>query len=163
MHKAWIDQVEQSLSPLFDGSRKLYYSHWETGEALLDFDLELEKLVALTDGLDNYIIFAKSAGTLLTMRGVKEGKLNPSKCLFTGVPVTWARNNHFPVELWMEGYSVPTTYIHQTMDRTCSITELNTVLKEHNVQNATIIEVPGVDHNYDDFALLKVQMAKLLS
>ncbi len=162
-HKEWIDTVRLELAPLFEETRVLYYSHWETGEPILNFDTELAKVTTLAENFGEYMIFAKSAGTLLTTRGARENKLHPVACLFTGVPVTWAYQNAFPVEEWLQDFSIPTTYIHQTFDRTCSIVELKEAIKKCNISNETMVEVEGNDHQYNDFDLLRKEAKKLLA
>ncbi len=161
-HKEWAEKAKEEIGSLFDATQILYYSHWETENPILDFDLELEKLVQLTEGLDDYIIFAKSAGTILTMRGVQEGKLHPQKCLFLGIPIVWANEKGFPVKDWIENFSTATRIIQQEFDRTCSVQDLEKALEDYHISNYTLRVVPGSDHDYSDWELLLDEISALL-
>lgn len=61
-NKKWIEEVHANLQDLFDESEILYYSHWNSKERKdIDLDLEIERLANLTNGLEDFIVFAKSA------------------------------------------------------------------------------------------------------
>src|SRR4030042_6785686 len=90
-NKNWIEEVEQSLKPNFSSTNIQFYRHWQTGDDLVDLDHELEELVDKTSKLSDYLIFAKSAGVVLSVKGICEGKIKPGWCVFVGTPILWAK------------------------------------------------------------------------
>ena len=87
-NKKWIEEVAEAMKPNFKKIIVHYYKHWETGDELIDMNGELSRLMNTVSGLDSWSIFAKSAGTLLTLKGVKEGKIQPVKCVFAGTAIS---------------------------------------------------------------------------
>jgi len=162
-NKTWIEKVENILKPFFEETRIQYYKHWSSGAELIDFDDELLALQNLVSDFSEYIIFAKSAGALLALKGVKEGAIKPSKCIFAGTAINWGKANNFDVDAWLNKYSVPTLFIQKTSDPTCSYQELEMILKDRNITNFNIKEITGDDHSYDDMEMLKEEVASFIS
>jgi hypothetical protein len=158
VHKEWADKAKEEFGPLFEDTQILYYSHWGTEQEILDFDLELEKLVGITQDLTQYVIFAKSAGTLLVMKGVLEGKLHPVKCLFVGIPFSWATWKEIPFETWVKNFPTPVRIIQQEYDSTCTAEELEKSLKAYGVEHYTLKVIQGENHDYSDWEDLKNEL-----
>jgi hypothetical protein len=154
-NKKWIEDIEHALKPLFGETYVQYYKHWETGGKLIDLNEELSRLQDLTKNFSEHTFFAKSAGTLLVLKGVKEGKLKPSRCIFVGTAIGWGRAEHFDVDLWLENYSIPTLFIQKSFDPACSYHELEELLKDKNAKNFSLEETEGNDHSYNDMETLK--------
>jgi hypothetical protein len=162
-NKEWIDEVRDSLEDLFLSTHVVYYDHWFLGHDEIDLNLEQKKLLEVVNNLDDdYIIFAKSAGSLLTIKSVHEKLIDPKKCIFTGHPVSWARYRNYPVEEWIKDFSIPTLFIQKTSDPTFSFTELKKYLEEHNVKNLKLTEQEGDDHHYSDLGLLRREIESFL-
>lgn len=161
-NKDWIKQVKDSLNDLFDSIKIHYYQHWKTGESIIDLDYELQVLAYKAKGLDNYIIFAKSAGALLALKGVYEKKLRPCKCIFVGTPILWAKHYNFDVDLWLENYSLPGLFIQKSNDPAMSFKDLKKYLAQRKVKNHEIIEIPGNTHNYEDLQKIKLLVEKFV-
>lgn len=155
--RVWIEEIEKNISHLFDNSYLIEYVHHRKGEALIDLKYELNSLHKLIqdNNINNYVIFAKSAGTLLTMRGIYEEVLKPQKCIFLGVPINWAYNHKFDIDAWMDHYSIPTLFIQQTGDPYYSYKELQTYLHKHSVENFFMHEVEGNNHHYSNIHEIK--------
>lgn len=83
-NKTWIQEVESDLGELFNSTYIHYYMHWEIGDgnSLMNFDMELERLAGVVKENPDYVIFAKSAGVILALRGICEGILSPKRCFF---------------------------------------------------------------------------------
>lgn len=157
-NKSWIDRVDYELKPLFTQSAVHYYDHWwqDDKDAVIDLEVELDKLeTTVTQLSSNYVVFAKSAGIVLTLYGIFEGVLNPEVCVFVGFPLYWSRKNGFSVDEWLLEYSVPSLFIQQSEDPALSFEELKAYLLERNVSQHRLIEVPGNDHIYDTIPELK--------
>jgi len=148
-NEAWIDLVANVLKTDFD-VHVHRYRHWRTGDRYIDLEHELEAIEALTADWDTYGVFAKSAGTLLTMKGAFEGRLYPKKCVFVGVPIPWGIENDRYDHAWLDAFGVPTRFIQQEFDRFLHAADLRNLLDAHNHAGAELITVPGSSHEYED-------------
>lgn len=154
-NKEWIEEVDHAVSSDFTATHIQYYDHWEKGEKMIDFDVEMEKLTKTVDPLEEYSIFAKSAGVLLALKGIYEGKINPARCVFAGTAVRFALRLGFDIEMWFGRCSVPTLFIHNALDPAISFEELEVWLKMSEMRDYKIQELHGHDHNYGDVNSLK--------
>lgn len=154
-NKEWIEKVERGLGSLFQKTVIQNYRHWETGEKLIDLDFETSKLAENTRSLGNYIVFAKSAGVVLTLKSVFEGKIKPAKCIFVGLPLRWAEEYNFNLNCWIESFSVPTLFVQQTNDPMFSFNELQDYLGRKNAKDYQLAEVIGESHHYPNVEQLK--------
>src|SRR3989344_7218474 len=77
-NREWIEKVNTSIKEIFDKTVVHYYHHWQTGKEMINFARELEELRKYN--LKEYTILAKSAGIILTLKGIKENILNPKRC-----------------------------------------------------------------------------------
>ena len=161
-NKEWIENVEKTLRPLFTETELHYYQHWTTGDGLIDLDRELDLLSKDINDSEKYVIFAKSAGTLLALKGVRENKLSPHKCIFVGTAINWGREKNFSVDEWLLEYSIPTLFIQKTKDPTSTFEELSSLLNECEVKSFTLKEIPGEDHHYDEIESLKMEIKDFL-
>lgn len=162
-HLEWMREVEDKIKPLFDETKLLEYKHFETGEELIDLEHESDKLEELIYDLGEYLIVAKSAGSILAVKNIFENKINPIGCVFMGVPILWAREKGFEVDKWIKNYSMPTLFIQQTNDPYMPAEKLREWLLENNVSNYTLVEVPGDNHHYEDLELLKSGIEKFIA
>jgi hypothetical protein len=162
-HKKWIEEVADTLKPLFDKIYLQYYKHWETGDEVILMDHEIGVLKNALKDLDSYLVFGKSAGTLLTMRAVYEGFLQPVKCVLVGVPVPWGEMHNFAVDAWSEEFSVPTLFIQKTQDPAMPFDDLSLYLQKQQVRNYRMVELEGDSHYYGELELLKDFIAEFIS
>ena len=140
-NKDWIERIARSL-PF--PTHTLNYEHWKNNAALINIDTEVARLQEVKPT----VIFAKSAGILVTLKGVHEKKITPRYCIFAGVPLHWSRKNNFPLEDWLTGWNIPTTFIQNSHDPACSAEELNKLLTDCKVKNAQIVVLRGETHDY---------------
>lgn len=163
-HKEWIEQVESFLRDLFDSTYIQYYKHWEDKSPVIYLDHELEVLkTAVNPSEPEYVVFAKSAGTLLALSAINKGIFKPKKCIFVGLPVVWGRTNGFNVDSWIQNYSINTLFIQKTLDPAMHFSDLKDYLQEKKVVNPNLVELPGDDHYYGDLALLKAKTADFMN
>ncbi len=155
--KVWVDRVDGAFQGIFPHTAVLYYDHWWNGdeESEIDLDAELLKLTATVQEFDKYVIFAKSAGVLLTLYGIFEGVLDPEVCIFVGTPVLWGKERGYDIDNWLTNYHVPTLFIQQESDPAMSAKDLDELLISKNVIDYRLHEIPGNDHKYDDVEKLK--------
>ena len=150
----WVQEVDAALRERFDSTTIQDYVHWQKPDgAVIDFDGELEKLVKVAES--EHIIFAKSAGVVLTLKGIYEGVLQPKKCIFVGTPHVWCRQNRIDVSQWLQDYATPTLFIQKTRDRAGSSAWLQRHLERQGVKNYEFVELPGKDHDYANVEELK--------
>src|SRR5574340_1376855 len=159
-NKPWIESVAQTLGSL-GPTKILYYDHWENGQESIDFEKEYAKLPALVEGLDEYVIFAKSIGTALVAKGISEEILNPSKCIFVG-PVWPVFEGRPELASWIEGFSTPTLFITKTADPVAPATKLRALLEKYHVKNYQFVELPGDNHKYEDLEKVKSLVEEFL-
>lgn len=124
-NKDWIREVHANLKTHYDEAEILYYDHWEMEDNdEIDLDLEMAKLVELVKDCDEYMIFAKSAGTLVTLKAIHQKKLNPRKIIFVGLPVNWGKEKGYEFEEWLKSLTHPATFIQKKSDPQMSFMEL---------------------------------------
>lgn len=153
-NKGWIEQVAEYLKPYCGEIRIQNYRHWGTGEKMIDIDHEYGELSKTVQGMGEYVIFAKSAGTILASKGIASGILKPVKNVFCGFPLGMARSNNYPIENWLQKIMVQTVFIHNTHDVVLSFHDLGLFLEPLKFDYKTI-ETPGETHDYMDFDLIK--------
>jgi len=157
--KDWLEKCKVELKEVLPNNKLHYYKHWKENQPVIDFDYEIQQVKKeveeLTKSNKKLIIFAKSVGAVLAMKMIKDNMIKPEKCIFLGIPLSWALKNNFDINEWIKDYSVPTLFIQNNKDPFCSYQELNNYLKEKNVQNFTLIESQGENHDYEDYNLIK--------
>lgn len=154
-NKEWADDAGQAFLDIFKDQYKQYYSHWDTGEEIINLDVELKKLKDNIGNEKEYIVFAKSAGSLLSIYGVFMGEIKPKRCIFVGLPIGWAKDNNFSLEIWLEKFDIPTIIIQNSNDPYTSFMEVQEIILKLGKKNIEVIEISGNDHKYDDFKLIK--------
>ena len=162
-NKEWIEKVEKALSPLFSKTIIQYYKHWSNEGEPFDFNEESLSLKKITEGLDKYVIFAKSIGSVLTMKCMGDNSINPQKCIFVGVPINIAKDINVDIGGLIEGHSVPTLFIQKTLDPLGFFADIAHALENSSVSGDLIKEIPGDDHKYDDLDLLKLEVDRFVS
>ncbi len=157
-NKEWADGAAAASVSSFDDVYKHYYKHWETGEELINFDFELAQVVEKV-GDEAIAVFAKSAGSVLTINGNYLGKLKPVKCLFVGLPLGTPEQEAQLGEKILS-LSVPTTIIQNTNDPYSDYARVKNFVTKVNLPNITLIETPGDNHDYLDFDLIKNKVSE---
>lgn len=163
VNRKWLQDLAAFLNPHFASAHIHQYRHWKTGEALIDLDYELKALIKTVPADQPYIIIAKSAGVLLTLKGVADKVLTPRRCIFIGTPVRWAKAHGFTIDAWMSNYSLPTLFIQQSQDPAMSFAELQLYLLQTGNKNYQLAELPGEDHFYGDFDQLQKEIISFVS
>ena len=153
-NQKWIEKIENELKDSFDSTEIQYYAHWKNNSPMIDFDIELERLAK--DKKQQYSIFAKSAGILLALKGIKNKIISPEYCIFVGMPINWARENNIDFDSLFENYSIRTVFIQKSEDPVFSSNELQIFLKQKKVKNYVFVKVKGNNHDYDDVDIKKI-------
>lgn len=150
VNKMWIEDVEKKIASLFDSTVVLNYDHWQNNQPMIDLDKEKEKLTKIIGDSKDTVIFAKSAGILVTLKAVCEDKIKPVKLIFVGVPLKWAKDNGFGMQKWIKKLSTSTLIIQNENDPFCSLENLNEFLLKNEVNSVEVRQLPGDTHDYKD-------------
>ncbi len=159
-NKMWTEQVRDELKDDFE-TEILYYDHWESGVENMNFEVEGQKLAKMCQG--EYVIFAKSAGSWLTLILAAEGKIKPAKTVLVGPAWNWARNNGLDPEKLAAKVDVPVLVIDKTSDPAISFAQLKSEVEKLDKPNFRLIEVPGDNHSYEDVSGLGKMVREFLA
>ena len=99
---------------------------------------------------------------MLTIKAIADKRIMPKKCIFLGLPVTWALEHDFPIDKWITNFSVPSLFIQNTHDPFFSYQELVAFLQEKNVSNHQLVCTIGKTHNYEEYGLLREHILTFL-
>lgn len=151
-HQAWVRQVAEALRPHFDQVQFLDYRHWQE-DVPVDLEYEISQASYLAAELgEEYIIVAKSLGTMVTVHGNALGLLRPARCIFLGVPLK-ALDELADMPEGLKRLP-PTVFVQNTHDPLGSFAEVKAYVVAHGNAQARCIETSGDTHDYIDFALI---------
>ena len=110
-----------------------------------------------------YILLAKSAGTILALKAIKDNLIAPIKCIFIGTAINWGiQKNLFSNEL-IKDFTIPILFIQKTQDSVAMpYEEFKTYTKQQGVKNAVYNELPGYDHDYNEIKEISELISKFL-
>jgi len=148
---------------LFESVTLHVYEHWKTGtgEEMADTKLEAEKLEKEASALNgDYVIYAKSIGTITTIRAHVENGVSPKKCVFVGSPFENAGEELIGLATQ---FKIPTLFIQQTDDMFFKHADLEKFLNEHWTGEYKLIEIPGGNHAYDNYEDVKAWISEFLA
>lgn len=148
---SWLEAMKDGLKRKYTDVFIHRYSHWDTKNSLIDLNKELRSLKKELIVPEQYVIVGKSAGVLLTLKGVYEHKLTPLACVFLGTAVLWGREKGFRVDSWLKGFFVPTLFIHKSGDPAISSNALESLLRESDCKNYNLHVIPGKEHEYSEY------------
>lgn len=140
-NRQWIEDAQSRI-----GGEILYYRHWEAAEPTIDFTIETQRFKELADG-QSIEVFAKSVGTLLAMKAVREVGVRIEKAVFVGTAVNWGMERGILVREWLKEWDIPTLFVHKENDVVISANELSTILDGRH----EVLVLQGADHDYMEF------------
>lgn len=159
-NKEWVEGMAVLLKKQYDDVVAFHYLHWKEGGALINLDREIDGLKILLKDCSEYIFIAKSAGSLIALKGIYKNIFSPRVCVFLGLPVLWSRKNGFEIDFWLNGFSVPTLFIQKLEDPAIYAKNLKILLEKVGVSNYSVNTVPGNEHEYSEFS---DNVAKIIS
>ncbi len=154
-NRAWIEQVDGAIKALFSRTKILYYDHWQTGGDPVNVEGEYPKLATIVQDLNDYLIFAKSAGGWVTGKASSEGLISPTKCIFIGTALYGAKRLGYPLGNWYKTLICPKLFIQKSSDPACSFNDLKGFLEESELENYQLVEIPGDTHHYEDLEKIR--------
>lgn len=167
INKEWSEEVGMKLKDMFDEIEMPSYLHWEDEDGDIDLDAELDRLDDAIGHWDEYVVFAKSAGSLLTLKAISEGIIAPNKCVFIGFPFKWAKKKGYEINKWIEDCNVPVLFIQKEKDWVGGFDEMLAFLSEFAKNDFEFYKYkvngePDDDHHYADTEYLKVLFKKFI-
>ena len=104
--------------------------------------------------LGDYVVVAKSIGTVVTMLANARGLLTPRRCVFAGFPLNVVTAK-FPDVAEALPKLPPTVFIHNEHDPLGSAEAVGTFVDAHAPQAYVFRALPGDTHVYVDFELIR--------
>ena len=157
-HQEWVRQVAAVMQAHCDEVRWVEYAHWLNGG---EMDLEAE-IMAANDkavGLNDYVIIAKSIGTVMATLGIARGTLSPTRCVFMGFPLKVTHDLPQADELAAALPGLPpTAFVHNQNDPIGSAEATREYIAVRAPADYEFIVTPGDTHTYVDFDQM-VQLA----
>jgi acetyl esterase/lipase len=152
-HKEWVRQVAEALRPYVGQAKCLIYRHWgQGGDA--DVTYEIEQAAQMAKSFSGeYIIIAKSVGTVITTLGVDQRKLHPSRCIFLGFPLSMMQ--HVPAAAPALTSLPPTVIVQNEHDPLGSYQDVRSFLSKLGNKHIAVTATPGETHDYVDFAQIR--------
>jgi len=155
-NRDWIEEVKKQFDE-FSGGEILYYDHWARGEDSIMMEAELKKLADLVKDKDDYYVFAKSIGTIVTLTAIGAGVLKPKKAIFCGLPCSLVEGGRDfeGVEEVLKGLTMPTIFVQNEFDKVGGEKEIKEILGKYKLKDCSLVINPGVEgHNYEDYRQL---------
>jgi len=99
LNEEWIEEVEGEFRKEFQDTTVLYYDHWSSGSKNIDLKKESSKLIEMINGCKGeYLVFAKSIGTIVFYNIVEKLVRKPNAVLIVGVPYDLASKMGFDMK-----------------------------------------------------------------
>lgn len=141
----WANSLVQELGVAAGSATVQRYLHWESADASVQREAEIEKL----KGCSMSLLIGKSLGVGLGLRACIKGIIQPEKAVFIGTPLTSLVKQGHDLKLMVQQAGVSSLYIQQKDDPLGGAASLQESLPE-----TRIIEVAGSDHQYNDIKQL---------
>ena len=133
------------------------YSHWEAdGEQCMMLESEVQRL----QDVEVDLLIGKSLGVVVGLLACRQGLIHPKQAVFIGTPVTSFLEENIDLSGHADQLGIPALYIQQKDDIVGTSGMLCAQVGKAPL--ATIVEVPGNNHQYKDLKLLARHIKKWL-
>lgn len=159
LNKEWIYEMSSLFKSSYKDSEIIVheYEHWkDNSDGSINIENEVRIINEILDTNKSYFVFAKSAGTMLTMiLNQTNPELKIEKAVFVGVPLGFIRNLGKDPSKLISSFTLPTLFLQNENDPYTSYEELLTILNstDKRVDFKTHM-LDGDDHEYSDTELL---------
>jgi predicted alpha/beta hydrolase family esterase len=157
-NSTWLSQITHQLN--IGGaiqSDSIEYDHWSTPDQEIDLTREVNKICHYVEKHQDFVLLAKSIGTILALLANQQHEMHPKAAVFLGVPITQQQIDEFIALFDLVRF--PVLCIQQESDKLTSFQDLKAILTPSRKDDVTLCSIPGHDHVYDDFS----QMNPLIS
>jgi hypothetical protein len=160
MNKSWVEDIAKNVGDIFDKAVVQDFLHWQKGEQDIHMDEEVAKLAEITGEWIDYIVFAKSIGTIVALKALFEKKISPKKVVFLGFPYEHSKEQGYETDKYLEALSVPTFFIQKSEDWAMHYDDLEKLVKEKVKGEYKLLKYhrdgePDTEHHYADIEYLK--------
>lgn len=158
-NKEWIESCSSSFRELFPQRYAHYYKHWSEKGKIIDISYEVDALTSTIDKNEPIVLFAKSAGIIVALKAMAANLIQPSACIFVGLPVLWVRDLGIDIKPLIDVLSVKTLLIQNKEDPFGSEQQVREFMTNRHIKLEIL---QGKSHNYDDFDLLEQKIIAFL-
>lgn len=157
-HYDWIRQLDSALDSYGHGVVLHDYIHWSNDRPAADIEQEIIAIQEAVDGIEDYVIVAKSIGTVIATLAIARGILAPYRVVFLGVPYQGIAGEvaEFTPSLKRLPFTV---FIQNQYDPYGNAEGLKDILKDNHPSEFKIVVVDGnTTHDYLDFELINKEL-----
>ena len=156
----WIHTISEYFASDFEVVT-INYEHWSEPAGVIAFTTELNKLRSIISG-DECMVVAKSAGTLLAMQAAAVGILKPVKCIFLGLPITFAAKHMIDLKSLLAAHKAPSLIIQNDRDPMGSFDEIAELVAMVGKDKFAVQSQVGSDHCYEDYPEISSYIYKFM-
>ncbi len=150
----WIEEVKERFDGFASGEI-LYYIHWDTGEEWADIPKESVNLQKLIGDTKDYVVFAKSIGSIIALKNIYEKTISPKKLIICGLPYLTAKASGYEIDKYLEELHVETIFIQNEFDPLAGYEDVRKIVEEKVKVDCKVINEVGIDsHSYRNWELL---------
>lgn len=163
-NKEWIEKVEDRVKEMFSNSKIQYYKHWALGEKQTDIPFETEKFVKLVNEYEeDYVVFAKSIGSLIFLNSLKSLKRKPKAVLILGFPYYLVSRLGFDLKKLVENVDFRMNIYQKEFDTAGTYEEIKTLSNEYVFVNMyECIDEPNDNHHYANYKYISKLLESLV-
>lgn len=149
---SWLNKIKKTFIRDYE-VKKIYYDHWKNGNEI-DFEIELNKLVKVINGVKDYYIIAKSVGSIISLLGVDRKIIKPKKIVILGLPLNYLKKINLNIKPLIAS-AIHETEILIIQQKNDPVGKYAEVIKEVSESNIKVIEIPGNYHIYGNMECIK--------
>lgn len=162
-NEAWGEACVDYFKDRFDSVDFIRYNHWQTDEPNIDFVVEIEKIKNTATEAGEWYVFAKSIGSILALKAVEAGVIEPTKCVFFGIPCSVIKDSQVAGDWkFFANFTVPALAFHNDNDPTAGYEFTKEKLSEFTT-TITFETLHGDTHDYLDFQICDDKITHFLS
>jgi hypothetical protein len=160
INKEWVEEIAKNVVDLFEKAIVQDFYHWQSGEEDIDPDREVKQLESITKDWKEYIVLAKSAGTLVTLKALYEKRISPRSLIFFGFPYAWSKEKGWDTDKYLEDLKIPVFFIQKSEDWAMRYDDLEPLVKEKVKSKYRLLKYhrdgePDDIHHYADIKYIR--------
>ncbi len=162
-NKEWAQKLEKFLRlKKKHNVLSVEYFHWNSEESIINIEEEAVRLGSLIPLSEEYLVVAKSAGILVSLKAFLSGRINPKSFIFLGLPLRWAIEKEINIDIMFNEFSASALLIQNDKDPIASTNEVHKFLQKLKPpKEIQLIETSGDTHEYDDFKFISSFIDKI--
>lgn len=155
-HAEWVRAFTPVLTDAGFATAFVDYDNWTANSRSTDIEAELAVAARTVAGWDDYIVVAKSIGSVIATLGIGRQILQPRAALFLGFPLSALRELPHADEVRTAAAHLPRTVVVQNENDPFGTTvEVEAFFEAFGTADFRVDTVPGrADHDYVDFPAL---------